>query len=232
MSECCAVRGSLLSTWQYGHKCYHVGTRDSDDGQSMTQCQASTLGRCNEQRLLHDPSLGQCFGRPLVQVSGRMHSCSNHDALPSSWVSLHYTTICHTNVILTVVREDYSPPLLTLPVLTFMSPLQTCPSMTMWECVSSQMLTVQIDNTNWKISTGGKLFLHFCRNGFVVSPYGLPSWYCGPLESVRQVLSVQVAIFMCPCKPQLATAWMITHTVCGIVLAPQLLKSKYCTSSH
>lgn len=100
--ECCAVRGSFLWTWHYGHGRCCVGTRDSDYEQSMTQYEALTPGRC---------SCYRCFRRPSVHII--MLLPHHEDSL-----SLHHKAInmifCHRNAIQTFVRVEYTLPLLIL----------------------------------------------------------------------------------------------------------------------
>lgn len=204
-----------------------VGTHDSEDRQSIAQCEASKLGWCSEQWLLSFPwpwlmLLKDHHSKFLVECN-LLHTMSSlrvslyHEAIgmtftPSS--SNPSSAIFHINAILTFINDD-GPPLLISSVLTLF--WSHCRHTHWWQSVKMGPLGRQVERfqpaTNCPYA-----------HRSVVTPYGLPNWFCCALESV------QVAISMCCCDPRLASVWMIICAVCSIVVFVQL--SEYCSSNH
>lgn len=125
------------------------------------------------------------------------NSVPYHDDLSSPQVSLHTTTGITSPLILQSSpchlpqkckidfrqrRLQYSTA--DIASLTFLSPLQTCPSMTICN-----------DGDPIRASTRSYPEVNcICTNGSLVNPYGLASWFRWSPESVLQVLLVQVVI--------------------------------------
>lgn len=97
-----------------------------------------------------------------------------------------------------------------------LSNLQTCLSMTISEDgARSRTLTRQIERPKMVVK---RLYMNMsvlCP--YDMCPYDMSILFCCTLESILQVMSVQVATLTCPYNYRSITAWMIIHTVCGII---------------